>query len=239
MSDYNQNIFPFGKHKGKSIEEVQTFDPRYLDWLTGQDWFRNKFVVLHQTIINRGAEPEETPDHNALQTLFLDDAFCLRFVAAAGCDLEGEFSGTKKSRIALYENLIRECRKELEKSGDFWRTTNERKLAEREQELKTAQAAKFNPKIEKRGFEVRGVDVTFEVVNQYIFQRMLVEIKPCVGDDYPAVLRQIKRLVPDRSWGTSTLFLERYTGTGATLGQFTAIFKSANIAVVFRHQVEP
>jgi hypothetical protein len=31
--------------------------------------------VLHQVIINRGAEPSETPDHNATQVLFLDEHF--------------------------------------------------------------------------------------------------------------------------------------------------------------------
>jgi uncharacterized protein (DUF3820 family) len=65
--DPRANIVPFGKHRGKTVEEILDADPRYLDWLTAQDWFRDKFVVLHQTIINRGAEPEETPDHNALQ----------------------------------------------------------------------------------------------------------------------------------------------------------------------------
>jgi hypothetical protein len=31
---------------------------------------------LNQVIINRGSEPEETPDHNAMQVKFLDDEFC-------------------------------------------------------------------------------------------------------------------------------------------------------------------
>jgi uncharacterized protein (DUF3820 family) len=74
------NIMPFGKHKGRLIEEVLVDDPSYLQWLTGQDWFRTKHITLYQVIINRGAEPEETPEHNALQVLFLDDAFCLRLM---------------------------------------------------------------------------------------------------------------------------------------------------------------
>jgi hypothetical protein len=45
-------------------------------------------VTLHQTIINRGAEPEETPDHNSLQVLFLDDEFCMRFARMVRPDLE-------------------------------------------------------------------------------------------------------------------------------------------------------
>jgi uncharacterized protein (DUF3820 family) len=34
------NIVPFGKHKGRLIEEVLVDDPAYIEWLTGQDWFR-------------------------------------------------------------------------------------------------------------------------------------------------------------------------------------------------------
>lgn len=74
-----QNIVPFGKHKGKDVLELIEADPNYIQWLVGQDWFRDKYVTLHQTIINRGPESEETPEHNALQVMFLDDAFCLRF----------------------------------------------------------------------------------------------------------------------------------------------------------------
>jgi len=74
------NVVPFGKYKGRLIEELLVDDPKYLEWLSGQPWFRDKFFMLHQVIINRGAEPEETPDHNSLQVLFLDDDFCLWFV---------------------------------------------------------------------------------------------------------------------------------------------------------------
>ena len=55
-----QNIVPFGKYKGRLIEEVIADDPGYLEWLSGQDWFHVKYVALHQIIINRGAAPEET-----------------------------------------------------------------------------------------------------------------------------------------------------------------------------------
>ena len=55
-----------------------------LSAMAGQDSFRSRFDVLYQVIINRGAEPEETPEHNALQVQFLDDDFCVRFVRRAG-----------------------------------------------------------------------------------------------------------------------------------------------------------
>jgi len=44
------SILPFGKHKGRSIEEIFLDDPQYLQWLVGQTWFRVKFAVLDQVI---------------------------------------------------------------------------------------------------------------------------------------------------------------------------------------------
>src|SRR6516225_2238916 len=81
MTDNAPKIIPFGKYKGRLVDEVLVDDPNYLQWLAGQDWFRAKFNILHQVIINRGAEPEETLDHNALQVRFLDDDFCMRLLA--------------------------------------------------------------------------------------------------------------------------------------------------------------
>lgn len=32
--------FPFGKHKGQDIEDIET---SYLEWISGEDWFKQKF----------------------------------------------------------------------------------------------------------------------------------------------------------------------------------------------------
>jgi hypothetical protein len=172
------NVVPFGKYKGRVID-----DPAYLQWLASQDWFRAKFVTLHQIIINRGAEPEETPEHNSLQVLFLDDTFCSQFVRRLYSDFE----------------II-----EINKS-----------------------------------FEIRGADVELTMSVRYpeygrcCGPTIRVEIKPAVGDDYPAVLRQMRRAE------STVLFLEEYTGRGATREQFIQTFKTANIAVVFRDDLGP
>jgi hypothetical protein len=73
-------IVPFGKYKGQPIEALAQDKP-YLDWLSGQDWFRERYANIYTLIVNNFAEPSETPDHNALQVLFLTDAFCARFIS--------------------------------------------------------------------------------------------------------------------------------------------------------------
>src|SRR5262249_3747354 len=37
------HVMPFGKYKGRLLEEIVVDDPSYLDWLAAQDWFRTEF----------------------------------------------------------------------------------------------------------------------------------------------------------------------------------------------------
>ena len=74
------NLIPFGKHKGEPVE-VLLADADYRDWLMAQPWFRDRYPVVYQTIINYGGEPADTPEHNEMQASFLDDERCLRLGA--------------------------------------------------------------------------------------------------------------------------------------------------------------
>ena len=68
----------------------------------------------------------------------------------------------------------------------------------------------------------------------------MVEIKPAVGDDYPAVLRQMKAQAERNdklSLHRQVLLLERYTGTGATREQFVKTFEASGKFVVFRGEI--
>ena len=67
---------PFGKYKGRPALELAA-DRAYCEWLTAQPWFSERYRDVYNVVINYGAEPTETPEHNALQARFLDDAFCL------------------------------------------------------------------------------------------------------------------------------------------------------------------
>lgn len=63
-------IIPFGKHRGSPIEDVPT---SYLEWLTEQDWFVEKFSEGMKQIgkelefrqrFDDGDEPEEDRNWN-------------------------------------------------------------------------------------------------------------------------------------------------------------------------------
>lgn len=64
-------IIPFGKYKGQPIEAAVQ-DRQYVDWLTAQPWFKERFGNLYTLIVNNFQEPAETPVHNALQAKFLN-----------------------------------------------------------------------------------------------------------------------------------------------------------------------
>ena len=231
----SQIVVPFGKHKGRSVEELLDTDPAYLQWLANQDWFRTKYVSLHQVIINQGA-PAETPEHNAMQVRFLDDAFCVRFLYCYRPNLMAE-----ARRKLASEWAGREFRKG--NSDDAWW-----RLSEKDQEAKTIPYIDRLGPVEfciKREFEVRGVDVILAVtahcpphdfraglsLADYSYE-LPIELKPTVGDDYPAVLRQMKH---NKS---RALLIGKYAGVGATREQFVQTFATASIKVVFASAVE-
>jgi hypothetical protein len=64
------------------------------------------------------------------------------------------------------------------------------------------------------------------------YKHFEVEIKPSVGDDYPAILRQMK--VSKSKY----LFTQRYTGIGATKDQFVQTMKLSGISVIFQDEIE-
>jgi len=250
----DDKIIPFGKHKGRSVEEVEAIEPQYLEWLSGQPWFRDKYVVLHQTIINHGSEPSDTPEHNAMQVKFLENDYCFRFASVAGFDWETKF---EERRLKAIDDQGREAIK-LRKEAESYRPTghstdgwvkkmfdeNTGKAVAAEQSIPLLKEAKPEFGVVNRVFEHQGIDVRFGTVVSAVksliyFDRFFnVEIKPVVGDDYPAVLRQIRRLQPRYGNLEFHLLVGRYTGTGATREQFVATMKTADVTVVFAEDVQ-
>ena len=269
-------IVPFGKYKGQPVE-VLAQDRPYLDWLSGQDWFRERYAGIYTLIVNNFTEPSETPDHNALQVLFLDDAFCERFMRATfpgiddavrrqldvwlkDCPEEVEARIKEKSeRMETYDRAADRATRGSGYEPNDWYV---RPAAECRAELMKYRARHDALSVPigeikfrfERAFEVGGVDVMIEAgaysvvhdgtdipisITWHEWRKRRehssdgkIEIKPSVGDDYPAVLRQM------RANGSNILFTERYSGVGATETQFIKTFALADIKVVFRCDVE-
>lgn len=205
----DKNLVPFGKYKGQPME-VMKMDTQYCDWIAQQDWFRERYGNLYQVIINNFTEPTETPEHNKLQTLFLDNKFCLNFFKVSGyCSLidREKFINDKLKEYYYNENLLNEL--------------NNNPI--------------FKVRIEKQ-FEEDGWDVilNFGVILNDKYQidglDACVEIKPNLSDDYLAVLRQIKT---NKSRGFSKfLVIDTFDAKGATFEQVKEIFAGSYITII-------
>jgi uncharacterized protein (DUF3820 family) len=300
MGDNAPTVIPFGKYKGRFIDEVMIDDPKYLEWCTGQDWFRAKFGTLYQIIINRGAEPQETPEHNAMQVRFLEDAFCLRFMKLVAFPTDKSFSEyisklreqaiselfekyeDAKNRVATYTESQQACvdalkkrkgRPATDKNYAYHVLYAEQDLARTTKNLLESQALFEERKIDyekltaplstlpiptpiftidRREFEELDIDVQLSIYISWTdFDgdhrihccHADIELKPMVGDDYPAVLRQMRdqkvrcHNMGRRSAYRGVCFVGKYTGAGATRDQFVQTFKSAGICVVFEEDL--
>lgn len=177
-------IIPFGKHKGKTVEETLITDPQYLQFLDQQAWAREKFPnILAAAAALSGDTSEDTPAHNALQLRFLDGEFCLEFLRTTKWWIKS----------VVEEDLARTQKKAEDYSDDLpeWL----------ENELSKKKAACETPDV---SFEhSSGWDVAFTLRRKYY----CVELKPTLGDDFASVLRTVNRrraaqneMTLERSW---------------------------------------
>lgn len=222
-------IVPFGKYKGQPVERMIA-DRDYCEWLAGQDWFRSRYGQIHTLVINYGAEPDETPEHNRMQARFLDDGYCFA-VAAAAYDKLG----------ATEEEIYQEIVEKVAQGRDL-----DNRRAYREAEWSAS--SKMERQIDEKGFECRGWDVHFLVsYGKQIFRNnsyetyagvsrlsVGVECKPSVGDDFPKVMRQI---MARPRCGVNVLLIDSYSGSGVSFDQMRQMMCASNIRVVLSSDV--
>lgn len=271
MSD----IVPFGKHKGKPVDALLD-DREYVEWLTQQGWFREKYGNIYQVVINNGAEPSETPEHNAMQIRFLEREYRAKFVMAAiGREEFMKIVQAGKKDHASIISFLADCMKSYNEvkpivdAYDGWYNKQISKPGLRSDKYRIY-------RFTQPDFEADGIDVDFywtrglscDDVCLYSFNkeefydsnkgrrvarpdnrdlpmiyhsasisaaassRYRIEIKPSVGDDYPAILRQMKRS------GAEYLLIGNYTGIGATRQQVTDFFATSKITTVYANDVE-
>jgi len=71
-------IITFGKYKGQPVEILEQY-PQYVEYLMKDNWLKNNHPYIYQIVINNFCEPNDTPEHNALQARFLNNDFCFSF----------------------------------------------------------------------------------------------------------------------------------------------------------------
>lgn len=192
------NVVPFGKYKGQPIE-VLAADPKYVEWLNGQGWVKDRHPQFYTVIINNFQEPSDTPEHNALQALFLDDALCMRFLSTVA-DMTARRDHfrqlkSKKFEVGGVDVLL---------SYDRW-----------------------PPGIQ---FKAKGQDVKPEKMPSLVvyFLKCGIEIKPSIGDDFPAVLRQAQNM---RNVDQKCVLFRDFVATSVTFDQVRSMFSTSGVMI--------
>jgi len=219
-------MIPFGKYKGQPIEVLES-DPQYADWIAQQQWAKERYPQIVNIIINKFGESEETPDHNAMQAKFMDRRYCAMLV-----ELLGGFIAARPQVDSIVADLYSKHGNEL----------SVRMAPERIGSLADL--------IHRQQFEVAAVDVSFgvqwtgfllEYGTRYYRQSSCItvtdsetisaELKPVIGDDYPAVLRQM------RNNCSSVLVYGSYNGTGVDEKTFRLFFEMQKIRVAKESEI--
>lgn len=246
MAD-DRKIIPFGKYKGRPLEAMAE-DKQYTDWLLAQPWFRERFESYYTIIVNNFGEPAETPDHNAMQAEWLDKKFQLQFVIQyrefdaervrkrfIECCVEEDKERAREEQWKAHERKYG-SRPVPERRWEFIRPDAVVRAIENDDPLTLEM---FGPPETGVNFEVAGWDVVLDGYwgNFLDSVKFYIELKPTLGDDYPAVLRQIKARKENYD-AYKVLLIREYTGVGATLAQVKQIFSLSGIKLILRSEVE-
>jgi hypothetical protein len=223
MTDENK-VVPFGKYKGRHVAEMIA-DRQYCEWLASQGWFAEKYQPIYQIVVMGGPEPQDTPAHNRLQAMFLNDGFCERFIK--------KFSSSPKQPSYTYSFG----------EGHLWLTPKNTTREVRAEKLITCELTKIQF---RREFEcdrsqidvlltvyyyfsgtARGVDGgMFEFEDESASKDFSIEIKPSLGDDFPSVLRQA------RAKRCGIVAFETFTATTVRIEQVREMFKPIRLVSI-------
>lgn len=267
-------VFTFGKYKGMTLAEALSRDQGYCDWLTQQSWFSARFSELHSAILARGAGADDSPEHNLIQARFLMPTFRAAFLLVAGGYSEPEVvDWLRRYTIGEIEIIIEELEVFIRNSTDIYPVSNtiQAKTARlaldilRRELEDPACSIRFESTVE---FEKFGVDalisgwfefqtnsgpecktMTSRIFGKYIGTSMglgsyNVEIKPSMGDDFPAVMRQVSRLNDNPRLGRFSespkpvVLVGRFAMSVLSENQVREMFKRSSIKIVTIDEVE-
>ena len=268
-------IVPFGKYNGQPITTLLN-DTKYLEWCKNQQWFQ-KFSVVYNICVNQTLtstnEGSKTPAHNKLQNLFLDKERQLKLLyhlmpsikktydlldksyelpefkehykgsfVSSDIKIKIEFEYNFNWDLALFASNCTSiypiyCNPDdgisEEESKELYKKINMKKIRD-----------EFNK------IPFVSVDKYFCSIEFNMKRRIMCEIKPLVGDDYPNILRKMKcqieltendmakksgliRSIMEERCCSYALMVKTFESSSTTKAQLIEIFNQAGIKVIF------
>ncbi len=241
-----ERVIPFGKYKGQPVEHLLA-DPDYRGWILAQPGLMTMLEKRHPALINvitvGAPTTNDTPEHNKIQALFLGRDFQYAFLELmtgksvlvlaqeqARKRLLREMSELPKVKetVSRLEGYIKDYESRVS-YGEKWCVDNlaraREELAEAKKKLLISPAYPLPPKVHL-DFEC-GYDVDLKCGwGSYYVRHYRIEIKPQMGDDYPSVLRQMKRN------GASTLLIGFFEAESVTLKQVRGVFGDNRVVLL-------
>ena len=240
-------IIPFGKYKGKPVE-ILANDKQYLDWLLTQSFFKEKHINLYNVVINNFREPVDTPEHNKIQILFLKPEYRVKLAYLVNSNL------FEKNSEKINEAMLRILESSENRQNEYFLDAFKNPKPEDEFGLYSKKLLKFsNPVFERIDvfyslwygikFQYDNKWENWSTFDQEKYSSYWIEIKPIIGDDFPAVLRQMKASMPyqHNDYNREKFFIllvDQYTGVGATKEEFVEYFRTQGYSVIFKNQLD-
>lgn len=141
--------------------ELMLSDVDYCEWLKDQSWFREKFVNIYNVIINVNDQKENTPEHNLLQAKYFDN-----------------------------DMIFKVCAKLFEVTGDYKFRREDIMTKKMENFCDVSFQVDDDPEVIFRN-KAAPRPHRYEFLYELDIPTVSIELKPCIGDDYPKVLRQV------------------------------------------------
>jgi hypothetical protein len=214
-------VMTFGKYKGRSMFEVAQ-DRNYVQWLLLQSWFPDRWPDVYKFLVE-GGPTECTPEHNAMQARFLDDAFLRKFVSRLLINVFPEGAEWAREEPE-FECEVPPCDVKL-----YAFATNTEFCNWCEKPLRKC----FNEDGSWcRSFYPRSVRSLFRMLERTWF----VELKPALGDDYPLVLRKLRGsgwLRPGRPERRIVVLFKDLTTRSISLKEIQQIFRPSIVLPLY------
>jgi len=229
-------IIKFGKYEGQPIEELLKHRG-YCDWLRVRPGFKDRYPTEYTFIINSFPEPQDSKEHNKMQIKFLDESYALKFVYFLYPEIFNWSSQQINKQIS--EVLTRAHENDAKANT----RSREESVQSHIAEIDNRKLLYISNRDIESGHDV-SYFVTYGVPKMLRAVKIRAEIKPIIGDDYPAVLRQMKRQPPAQFHGWDfnesfrCLLIREYDGEGATQDQFVNLFATQGFKVVFESDLD-
>jgi hypothetical protein len=183
---------PFGKYKGQPLE-ILLSDTSYITYQKQQPgfmkWLEENHVTIYNIFTTGAQQVQDTPEHNKLQARFLDKKFQLAFA-----ELASGFT------IAHHCKETLKCFDASRHYSDKVNIEHKNNRINHYQSIMKDQLIAHTDVSFEHGYDVDlEIDESDGYIQYSFFKTFRIEIKPFVGDNYPAVLRQMKINQPEYS----------------------------------------